>query len=109
MLYTAYNVNTAPRVALTKISVKDFIANNWDKWSKPILISPPGISDKDACFFLKRLMANIMFYRLENEIDLCAIDDLEFKGKNRYLEENNWLAPRKGWWDHIKVGAAAPN
>lgn len=109
MLYTAYDVRTAPRVALTKISVKDFIANNWNNWSKPILISPPGISDKDACFFPEKINGKYyVLHRLENEIDLCAIDDLEFKGKNKYLEENNWMAPRKGWWDYRKVGAATP-
>jgi beta-1,2-mannobiose phosphorylase / 1,2-beta-oligomannan phosphorylase len=109
MLYTAYDVRTAPRVALTKISVKDFIANNWSNWSKPILISPPGMSDKDACLFPEKINGKYyIFHRLENEIDLCAIDDLEFKGKNKYLEENNWLKPRKGWWDYRKVGAATP-
>lgn len=106
MLYTAYDVRTAPRVALTKISVKDFIANNWN-WSKPILISPPGISDKDACIFPEKINGKYyVLHRLENEIDLCALEDLEFKGKNRYLEENNWMSPRKGWWDYRKVGAA---
>ncbi len=108
MLYTAYNVTAVPRVALTKITVKDFLENNWN-WSKPILISPPGISDKDACLFPEKINKKYyIVHRIESEIDMCTLDDLEFKGKNRYLEENNWMGPRKGWWDYRKVGAGPP-
>ena len=50
MCYTAYDGYTSPRVALSSISVADYLAGNWN-WTKPQLISPPGIDDKDACLF----------------------------------------------------------
>lgn len=108
MLYTAYDKKTTPRVALTKISKKDFIKNNWN-WSEPILISPPGISDKDACIFPEKINNKYyLLHRIDESIDLCVREDLKFNknSKEKYLEENHWLSPRVGWWDHKKVGAA---
>jgi beta-1,2-mannobiose phosphorylase / 1,2-beta-oligomannan phosphorylase len=110
MLYTAYDVNATPRVALTKIKEKDFLKNKWN-WSEPILISPPGFSDKDACIFPEKIKGKYyILHRMGNEIDLSVRDDLDFKEKNayKYLEENNWVKPRKGWWDYRKVGCASP-
>lgn len=110
MLYTAYDVRATPRVALTKIKEKDFINNIWN-WSEPILISPPGVMDKDACIFPEKINNKYyILHRMGNEIDFSVRADLEFKEKDnkKYLEENNWVSPRKGWWDYRKVGAASP-
>ncbi|MDO8609640.1 MAG: hypothetical protein Q7R95_03760, partial [bacterium] len=41
MMYVA-NDGSLPRLALTSISVEDFLNRNW-LWEKPILISPPGV------------------------------------------------------------------
>jgi len=50
MCYTAFDGIGPPRVAITSISLKDFLDKNW-KWEKPILITPAGFDDKDACLF----------------------------------------------------------
>ncbi len=41
------------------------------------------------------------------DIDVALVSDLDFK-KNKWLEEQIWLKPRRGFWDSKKVGAAGP-
>ena len=43
-----------PRVALTSIRLQDFLDKKWE-WTKPFLISPYGIDDKDACIFPEKI------------------------------------------------------
>jgi len=107
MLYTAYDGINFPRIALTNIKEEDFINKKW-KWSKSKLISPANIDDKDACLFPEKINGKYyILHRIENGIDLSARSKLSFNILN-YLEENNWMEPRKGWWDCEKVGVAAP-
>ena len=108
MLYTAFDAKNPPRVALTSISADDFEKRKWN-WSRPILISPPGLDDKDACIFpVKFNRKYIIFHRIGRSVDLALVDDLEFKKERPWLEEHKWLMPRRGSWDGEKVGIAAP-
>ena len=59
MCYTAYDGKNPPRVAFTSIAVKDFLTHKW-KWAKPILISPPGMDDKDAALFPRKIGREIL-------------------------------------------------
>ena len=109
MLYTAYDGKNPPRVATTFISTRDFHARRWN-WSKPILITPPQYDNKDAFVFPEKLNnQHICVHRLGNDIDYdyCTNLDRSLTG-NFWLNEHHWIAPRKGWWDSVKVGAAAP-
>jgi len=106
LLYTAFNGQDNPRVAMSSISVKDFLNKKWN-WEKPQLISPSKVGDKDACLFPEKIGGKYYFlHRIEDDIDLCIKDNLHFNGK--FPKETKWLSPRKGWWDSEKVGAAAP-
>jgi predicted GH43/DUF377 family glycosyl hydrolase len=108
MAYTAYDGISVPRIALSSISKKDFLARRWDAWSEPQLISPPGIDDKDAFVFSEKINGSyLIVHRSGFDIDLAWTDDLSF-GHNDWLEEYRWIQPRKGWWDCRKVGAVAP-
>lgn len=105
--YTAYNGNDQPRIALTSISVKNFIHQRW-QWSSPILLSPPDISDKDAFVFPEKIGGKFMIvHRVGNAIDFAFNQTLNFKD-DAWLEEYRWIGPRKGWWDDGKVGSSAP-
>jgi predicted GH43/DUF377 family glycosyl hydrolase len=107
MFYTAYNGKNPPRVAVTFISVKDFLARKWS-WSKPVLITPPQFDNKDAFLFPWTVNGKyICVHRLGNCIDYDFCPSLNFKG-DVWLEEHRWIDIRKGWWDSEKVGAAAP-
>ncbi|MFC1722377.1 hypothetical protein ACFL0C_01870 [Patescibacteria group bacterium] len=107
MFYTAYNGIEPPRVAVSSITVNDFISNNWN-WEMPKLISPPGVDDKDAFVFPEKIGDKFyIVHRNGIDIDLSFSYDLDFSSKT-WLEEYRWIYPRKGWWDSQKVGAAAP-
>ncbi|MBI4235452.1 hypothetical protein HY604_04080 [Candidatus Peregrinibacteria bacterium] len=107
MCYTAFDGRNPPRVALTRIAVKDFLAEKWN-WTKPVLISPPNMDDKDAFVFPEKVNGKYMIiHRAGDDIDLGFSTTLDFE-ENTWLEEHRWIAPRKWWWDSKKVGAAAP-
>jgi len=107
MLYTAYNGREHPRVAVTSISVTDFLSQKWD-WSKPVAIAPPEIDNKDAFLFPQALDGKyICVHRFGNCIDYDFCSSLNFKG-NVWLDEHRWIERRRGWWDSEKVGAAGP-
>jgi predicted GH43/DUF377 family glycosyl hydrolase len=106
MTYTAYDGRSVPRVALTSIKKDDFLKKKWE-WSKPSLISPPGLDDKDAFVFPEKVNGKyLIIHRIGHDMDYSYHADLNFKD-DEWLEEYLWVIPRKGWWDSRKVGAAA--
>lgn len=107
MTYTAFDGRNPPRIALTWITVNDFLREQWN-WTKPVLISPPELDNKDAFVFPEKVNGEyLIIHRIGDDIDYAFSKTLEFKG-DTWLEEYRWIAPRKGWWDSKKVGAAAP-
>jgi len=106
MCYTAFDGNL-PRVALTWISVRDFLKKKW-RWAKPVLISPIDLNDKNAFIFPEKVKGKyLIVHRVGYDIDYSLIDTLDFKTEN-LLEEQRWIYTRPGWWDSKKIGAAAP-
>lgn len=107
MFYTAYNGREPPRVAVTSISVTNFLGQKWE-WSRPVVITPPEIDNKDAFLFPQELGGKYVYvHRFGNGIDYDFSSSLDFKG-NVWLDEHRWIEPRRGWWDSEKVGAAGP-
>lgn len=107
MLYTAFDGVNPTRVAMTSIELKDFLEKRWN-WKKPILISPPGIGDKDACIFPEKVNDKyIIYHRFKNSIHISFVDSLDFR-EGQWLAEGDWLQPRWGKWDGEKIGIASP-
>jgi len=107
MMYTAYDGANPPRIAMTSISVSDFLNKKWD-WEKPKLVSPPGVDDKDGCVVKKaRGDGYVAFHRLGNVIWLDFLRDLDFPEK-KYLTGGIIAQARKDKWDNIKIGIGAP-
>jgi len=107
MFYTAYNGREYPRVAVTSISVANFLSQKWN-WSKPVVITPPEIDNKDAFLFPQALDGKyICVHRFGSGIDYDFSPGLNFKS-NVWLDEHRWIERRRGWWDSEKVGAAGP-
>ena len=108
MTYVAYNGYSPPRVALTLIGVSDFLKGKW-RWKKPVLISKPGVINKNACIFPEKIKGKyVIFHRVFPDILVDYVDDLEFDGKTRWLEAKDFIRPRVSFWDSRKVGAGAP-
>lgn len=107
ILYTAYDGEHPPRVAMTSISVEDFHAKKWH-WAIPKLISPPEIDDKDACILPKKIHGKYMiFHRLQTAIWVDYVNDLHFY-EGQYLGGSILLQARPGKWDSSKIGIASP-
>ena len=107
MCYTAFDGENPPRVALTWITEDDFFNQKWS-WAKPVLISPPGLDNKDTCIFPKKIRDKyFIIHRSGDDIDSAFSPTLDFDGKT-WIEEYRWILPRKGMWDSKKVGLAAP-
>jgi predicted GH43/DUF377 family glycosyl hydrolase len=108
MTYVAYDGWTEPRIALTSISVRNFLDRQW-LWTKPVLISPPGIVDKSACLLPEKINGQyVIFHRVFPNILVDFIDNLDFTG-DHYLKGQYKISPRSPlWWDSRKIGPGAP-
>jgi predicted GH43/DUF377 family glycosyl hydrolase len=108
MCYTAFDAVNPPRVAMTSISVNAFKERRFDEWTTPVLISSPGIDDKDAALFPEKINGQYVFlHRFQPNIDLCFVEHLsELDGKN-FLPRNPIMRPRPGMWDDLKIGISS--
>jgi beta-1,2-mannobiose phosphorylase / 1,2-beta-oligomannan phosphorylase len=107
MTYTAYDGVRVPQGAVSSISVDDFLARRFDKWSMPFLLTPDGIDDKDLALLPEKIGGNyLLYHRVSNVICADLLPDLSAgKRVSRCIEI---MAPRRGMWDGAKVGSAAP-
>jgi predicted GH43/DUF377 family glycosyl hydrolase len=107
MTYTAYDGVSAPRGALTALSVRDFLARNFDAWQMPKLVTPDGVDDKDLALLPKKIDGNyVLYHRVHNQVCADLIPNLSFDERiSRCIEI---LQPRHGMWDSAKVGMTAP-
>ncbi len=101
--YTAFTGEGNTRVAMTSISANDFIARKWN-WEKPILITAPGIYDKDACIFPEKIKDKYLFlHRITPGISVDFSDTLSF-GEQNWLKTQSYIVPRPHSWDDEKIG-----
>ena len=108
MTYVAYDGYSPPRVALTSIAAKDFLARRWE-WDRPVLISRPGVVNKNACILPEKINSKyVIFHRVYPDILIDFVDDLNFDGKTRWLRGESKISPRHGYWDSRKIGAGPP-
>lgn len=109
LTYVAFNGKSEPRVALTYISIKDFENQKWENWSKPVLISPPGVVDKNACVLSEKIDGKyVIFHRIYPDILIDFVDNLDFDGKSVWLAGEYKIHPRPDFWDSKKVGIGPP-
>jgi len=107
MTYVAHNGSSAPRVALTSISVTDFLNKKWN-WSESVMITAPGVVNKNAAIFPEKINGKYaIFHRVFPNILLDYVDDLTFDG-TQYLRSVHTIRPTRTAWDSRKVGAGAP-
>lgn len=108
MTYVAFDGWNPPRLALTCILLKDFLAKRW-LWSKPVLISPPGIVDKSGCLLPEKINGKyVFFHRVFPDILVDFVDDLLFDGKSKWLRGEFRIKIRADRWDSRKIGIGAP-
>lgn len=107
LCYTAYDAQSTTKAAISSISTKDFLDRNWE-WTRPIIITDPHRNDKDVCMFPEKIRGKYYFFhRIDPDMWMDAVDDLEFI-KKTYLTGTIFMRPRKGKWDDIKIGISCP-
>lgn len=107
MTYTAWDAQSTTKVALTSISVTDFLAKQWN-WSRAVVISDPKLNDKDVVLFPEKIRGKYYFFhRIDPDMWIDAVDDLDFI-KKPYFTGTIFMHPRKGKWDDIKIGVSSP-
>jgi len=105
--YTAFDSIGPPRVAISSISEKDFLAHIW-KWEKPFLITPAGFDDKDTCLFPEKLPSGyFILHRVGNEMCGDYFKTLDFS-KEIVKKCIRIIGPRINAWDSSKVGISGP-
>ncbi|MEM1619557.1 MAG: hypothetical protein QXU97_05505 [Fervidicoccaceae archaeon] len=106
MLYTAVSdAFDYVRVALTSIRVGEFLERRWSAWTKPILVSPPGVWDKNACLLPKRIQGRyVVIHRFFPSIWVDFVESLDFEGY--WVRGYEVMRPRPRSWDSDKVGLA---
>ncbi len=108
MVYVAFDGWSPPRLAMTSLSVENFLKQRW-LWSKPVLISPPGMVDKSGCLFPEKINGKYVFlHRVFPNILIDYVDDLNFDGKTNWLVGHDKISIRPKMWDSRKIGAGAP-
>jgi beta-1,2-mannobiose phosphorylase / 1,2-beta-oligomannan phosphorylase len=107
MCYTAFNGVGPPRVAITSITEKNFLAKKWE-WKTPILITPDGFDDKDTCIFPEKVEGQyFVLHRVGNEMCGDYFTSLDFKTQT-VKKCIRIIGPRINTWDSSKVGISAP-
>jgi predicted GH43/DUF377 family glycosyl hydrolase len=107
MTYVAFNGIHPPGVALTSISVRDFLKKRWD-WTAPRLISRPGTMQKNWVVFPEKIRGKYaVLHNISPEIRIEYLDSLE---GDITIDS---LPPRRGAqdakrWDNIVRGVGAP-
>ncbi len=107
LTYVAFTGSWPTRTVLTSISVDDFLKKKW-RWSKPMLMSPPGVGSKSVVLLSEKVNGkNYIYHRIWPNIMVDAVDDLEFGEGKRYLEGHHMIRPRKSFWDSRKLSVGA--
>ncbi len=109
LTYVAYNGWQPPRLAMSWITITDFLAHNWN-WSKPVLISPPGVVSKSGSMLPEKIDNHyVFFHRVFPDIHIDFIDDLDrFDGKSFFLKCKESIKVREDQWDAGKFSMGAP-
>ncbi len=69
--------------------------HKWN-WSKPVLISPPGLDDKDAALFPRKIDGKYWFlHRLGSDIWIDSVPDLNFDGETKFIGGKILMRPAR--------------
>lgn len=104
MLYTAFDGWNSVRIAMTRISFKDFVDERWD-WSPHVYISPPGEIHKNWVLFPEKIDGKYaILHGISPNILVDYFDDLaEFDG-TKFIPSKPPSGGRRGQWDNWRRG-----
>ena len=105
MTYTACDGGL--HVALTSITIEDFLKKDW-KWKKPALISAPGETHKNWVIFPEKINGRYaILHSIKPRIQIAYVDNLKFDN-NYYIQSIYADGQQEDSWETCLRGAAAP-
>ncbi len=108
LTYTAFDGWGSLRMALSSISLKDFLNKEWN-WEEPIMISPPGEIHKNWVLFPEKINGKFaVLHSVNPDVLVDYLDDLDFKGEDKYIKGFFSSLKNKGRWDSWVRGAGPP-
>ncbi len=108
LTYVAYNGVDPPRGAMSWIRLADFLEQRWERWSRPVLITHPSVTDKSIVMLPRRVGGRWVFlHRIFPHIWVDAVWDLEEFERGRYLWGSPAIKTRPRHWDSRKIGAGS--
>ena len=99
MIYTAFDGWGSVRMALTSISLDDFVSNRWH-WKKPVLISPPGEIHKNWVLFPEKIGDRYaILHSFAPKILVEYFDSLDELDGKKFIKSNNTrpVDPSRTW------------
>lgn len=109
LLYTAFDGWDSIRIALTTISLDDFIHHRWN-WSDRVLISPPGVIHKNWVLFPQKIDGKYaILHSISPDIRITYLKNLEEAKDHPEIANGSFTrVTRKGVWDSWVRGAGPP-
>jgi len=109
LLYTAFDGWGSIRIALSSISLEDFLNKKWN-WEEPVIISPPGEIHKNWVIFPEKINGKYaILHSVSPNIRIDYFNDLnELRDKEKFIESKYVKAGRRQAWDSWVRGAGPP-
>jgi len=104
MLYTAFDGWGSVRIALSSISLDDFIAKRWE-WKEPVLISPPGQIHKNWALFPEKIKGKYaIIHSVSPKIMIDYFKSLDELDGETYVHSIHQGSPLWGSRDRLTRG-----
>lgn len=100
VIYIAFDGWSSVRLAMTNIGIEDFKERRWNKWTKPVFISPPGEINKNWVMFPEKINGKFaIMHSFYPKILIDYFDDLSYFDGNNFIESNNKrpVNEKRGW------------
>lgn len=90
MLYTAFDGWGSVRIAMSHIKLEDYKNKKWNKWSQPVLISPPGEIHKNWVLFPEKIKGKYaILHSITPKILIHYEDDLDSFDGTKFIKSSH--------------------
>ncbi len=109
LMYTAFDGWGSIRIALSSISLEDFLKKRWT-WKEPALISPPGEIHKNWVLFPEKINGKFaILHSISPRVEVEYFDSLEkLENEETVIQSHYDRVSRAGGWDSWIRGAGPP-
>jgi len=103
LFYVAFSGWKSVRVAMSSISIDDFLNKKWN-WTIPVLCSPKNVISKSGGIFPEKINGKYIFFqRIFPNILIDYLDDLRFDDEKSLPKGENFIPPGEVGWDSRKI------